>query len=141
MKYVLIIMTIALMGCVNTDVYGEIDPNDMTILVPPGNGRLVRDCKKILQKCGWKTIVKSRNHRFTEFSGNTSDSYDIYKVRYELRVYAEYVDLGLDFSPRINFSFTLIDNETGEEVFASGGTGSQRAARNRFKQLIGCSVD
>ncbi len=144
MKTVIVLMAIVLLlctGCSHTEVYGDLDLSEKTIIVPPGNNRLVKDCKKILRECGWKVIVKSNHRRVTEFNGSKAESYDDYNARYELVVTSVRRDIALDMSAYIDYEYSLIDNETGEEIFASSGDTSQRIASNEFKKLIGCPAN
>jgi hypothetical protein len=129
-----------LAGCIHSDVsvYSEIDPTQKTITVPPGNALLVGAIKQRLQKSAWKLVVYRGPTRTVGTVGERTDlaTGDTFKTRYRLMINQRQFDMCITGDPALFYDLSLIDNETGEEVFAQSGRDCRDRAVDKFMDAI-----
>ena len=126
---------VAVSGCSQQDVYSPLDHTDKSITVPIGNRGLTGELKRVLKEHGWRLVV-DRGPEVTEASGSRTERFDTFKTRYRLITESRQTDYAMDFSPYLSYELAIIDNQSGQEVFALSGSDSQRQVLTRFKKFV-----
>ena len=137
-KTLLLLTAIGLVisGCAQSKFYLEqpVDNNDKSITLPVSSSGAMFDIKKYLKENGWVTKVYRGPTKIQGTVGRDTNvqTYDTFNTRYTLsyrfRPYA-YSICGL----AINFSLSVIDNKSGEEVFIVSGETCEDNVIEKFR--------
>lgn len=122
----------------NLQRYDRVDPNVKTVTVPPGSEGLKGPLKQTLVANGWKLVVYPGP---TMSQGTISDTirvqeFETFKTRYRLLVASERLDLCLNGRTFVRYDISLIDNDTGTEVFTLSGRGCENAVVGKFRDAL-----
>ena len=117
-------------GCASIRVErpGEFDANFKTICIPPGYDMLKGDVKRALKADGWTIYSISRGKDITSVTEKKLETEWDPRARYRLLINYHQVDVDILFRPLYNFTISILDNKTGEEVIAVDGTYATGAA-------------
>jgi hypothetical protein len=132
---------LALAGCSSQNVhqYGSVSQTEKTITVPAGSAGLLGMLKTELQQSGWKMNVH-RGPSVTEGSvgkETRTEQIDTFNTRYSLSVrFNQYDTCIKDFKGYSNFDISMIDNDTGSEVFTLDGSGCDSDTVKKFKSML-----
>ena len=113
---------ITLLGCASSHVqfYGQIDPTDKTIALPPGSSLLLGPFKQSLNVAGWKVAVDRQT-----------------TTRYRLALSQRQFDICIGTGlPMVAYDLSLIDNRTGAEVMTASGKDCVDLAAQWFSQAV-----
>jgi hypothetical protein len=134
-------MVALLTGCTSQNVheYGQIDSSARTVTVPAGSGGLVGMIKAELHDAGWKMNV----YRGPTVSQGTAgketniQQFDTFNTRYSLSVKYNQVDTCIkDFKGYSSFDISMVDNQTGTEVFTLDGAGCDVDTAKKFRSML-----
>jgi hypothetical protein len=136
----LIFALAATTSCMKTrlDVYSEIDKKDKTITMPPGNNSMVQPIKNYFKEDGWKVYV-GRGPDITEGRvgvDRTVKSYNTYNSRYTLYLDYYQFDYCLNGDGALDYSLSLVDNKTFEEVIVMSGKNCESNIAEKFINAI-----
>ena len=100
-----------------------VDNSEKSMTVPPGSAGALFDIKTYLKKNGWVTKIFRGPIRTQGAVGKNTDvkTYDTFMTRYTLFYGSHQVDLCFNFSPKVKFDLSVVDNKSGEEVYTVNG--------------------
>jgi hypothetical protein len=130
-----------LAGCATQEVqlYEPIDISNKTVMVQPGSEGLKGKLKQALAKDGWKLVVY-RGPSITEgeIGEKTKlEHYDTFNARYRLLATSSQLDVCFKgFTPEIQYDISLIDNNSGSEVFTINGRGCEPDVVDKFMNTL-----
>ncbi len=121
-----VILVFLLFGCAkhSSSYLKQIDNTTKTINVSTSNKHLFKDIKSIFRNNGWKVMVLD-DKQFETIGSIGLDTNLETKIKnlgkYRIVIEQRQIDLCLDFDPVIRYDISIVENETGEEVFLSEG--------------------
>ena len=121
-----VILVFLLFGCAkhSSSYLKQIDNTTKTINVSTSNKHLFKDIKSIFRNNGWKVMVLD-DKQFETIGSIGLDTNHETKIKnlgkYRIVIEQRQIDLCLDFDPYIRYDISIVENETGEEVFLSEG--------------------
>ncbi len=121
-----VILVFLLFGCAkhSSSYLKQIDNTTKTINASTSNKHLFKDIKSIFRNNGWKVMVLD-DKQFETIGSIGLDTNLETKIKnlgkYRLVIEQRQIDLCLDFDPVIRYDISIVENETGEEVFLSEG--------------------
>lgn len=135
MKYILI-LAFFISGCAThyTERYEDIDIQNKTVTVLPGSRGLKGSLKKALSRNGWELVVY-RGPSVTEGKLGTDtriEHYGTFKSKYRLIVSSRQYDLCFNFTPKLNYEISFINNHSGSEAFTIHGSGCESEIVDNF---------
>lgn len=133
-----LLFTLSACAVANVQQYGTIDPNDKTVTVHTGGGGLNGQLKGILNSRGFKLVVDSGPKVTEGTMGEKTKlvSYETLRTRYRLQVHTLPTDMCITGDPYIIYDVSLVDNQSGSEVFTINGRGCESGAVDAFKSAI-----
>ncbi|MNJ51533.1 hypothetical protein D3C77_468410 [compost metagenome] len=129
---------VGLAGCaqMNVQQYGVIESNQKSITVAPGSSGLLGMLKNELRQSGWKMSVY-RGPSVSEGSETRTEHFDTFNTRYTLNVrFNQYDTCVIDFKGYSSFDISMIDNNTGSEVFTLDGSGCDSETVKKFRSML-----
>ena len=112
-----------------SQLYSEIDNQNKTIGMPASNQLLAGDLKDLFRKNGWKILIIEKGDVTTE--GTTGDNTQLNtnldsSARYMLYLSQGWMDKCFNLKyDWISYDVTIVDNQSGEQVFYSEGNDCQ----------------
>lgn len=111
--------SLALVSCASQkyDADAEIDAHQKTIAMPTGRTGIIGDLKTEFRKNGWTIVANSQRvseqvetAKTVSYNGNAryTFNYEWYQVDYDI----------FTFQPILNFSASIVDNQTGREAIS-----------------------
>ena len=131
---------IHLAGCTGADAiyYSDAPIVEKTITVPPGNRGVVGLTKRLFRKHSWRMVVYEGP---TVTQGSVGDNTnlrtsDSFLTRYRLYLEQNQWDICLDGGGAYRYSLSIVDNSTGEEIFASNGNACESVINDALKKEL-----
>lgn len=126
----------------NVDIYEKIDKSKKTVTVPAGSKGLKGKLKRVFSKRHWKMSVYG-GPAITEGELGKRiyiKQYNTFNTKYRLLVQSKQFDVCFNFTPAIVYEISLINNNSGSEVFTIDGRGCESEVIEKFvKALDGSS--
>lgn len=128
-----------LVSCGAAELYTEDRAVDKTIMVPTGLRPVPKAIKEVFKEAGWKTVVAGKS---LVTSGTSNGSYvnlstkTKYPARYSVLADSRPYDYCIDFTQKIIYDISILDNVTGEEVAAFSGWGCGARIKKKIRATL-----
>lgn len=137
----IVLMMTSLTACNNQNVnnFERIDSSAKSVTVPVGSSGLLGGLKQSLRSNGWKmSVYKGASIIEGTMGKETSlQHYDTFNTRYTLKVAYQQVDTCIwDLRGYSIFDISLIDNQSGSEVFTIAGKDCDSTVVKKFDELV-----
>ena len=124
--FFLTLLVFLLYGCAkhSSSYLKQIDNSTKTINVSTSNKYLFKDIKSIFRNNGWKVMVLDDKQFETLGSIGVETNLETKTKnlgKYRVVIEQRSVDICFDFDPYLRYNISIVENETGEEVFLSEG--------------------
>jgi hypothetical protein len=135
-------LILTLSSCAGSELrtYDTIDHTDKSMTVPPGGSGLVGSLKDALRANGWRLAVDRGPDVTTgSISGNVNlRQADTFNTRYRMIVGDSWIDYCLpNLQDMFRFDLSVVDNDTGLEVFTLSGRDCEDAIVEQFVAALG----
>lgn len=127
-----------LTGCRNAYIdiqkYSSVDLSEKSITVLKGGSGIHGEIKKCLLANDWKMFIDTGP---SVTKGNVGDDTYLeqrttFHTKYRLELRSSQTETCLDFTPKYNFDISLINNQTGGEVFTVSGKECEADIATKF---------
>ncbi|RQO49854.1 hypothetical protein DBR46_23080 [Pseudomonas sp. KBW05] len=136
---VLLMTSLTACNSQNVNNFEQIDSSAKSVTVPVGSSGLLGGLKKTLSSNGWKMNVYKGTSIIEGTMGKETSlqHYDTFNTRYTLTVAYQQVDTCIwDLRGYSIFDISLIDNQSGSEVFTIDGKDCDSTVVKKFDELV-----
>ncbi|WP_146053605.1 hypothetical protein [Pseudomonas syringae] len=143
MKWLLVMALVmtSLTACTSQNVNksGQIDSSAKSVMVPAGSSGLLGSLKRSLNSNGWKMSVYKGASIIEGTMGKETalQHFDTFNTRYTLKIGYQRVDTCIwNLEGYSIFDISLIDNQSGSEVFTIDGKDCDSTVVKNFDGLV-----
>ena len=134
------LLSIAMLASCGTqaELYVDGPAKDKSIMVPAGLSPTAKSLKNVFRSAGWQTYVTGGSYETTGIGGNyiNVNTKAKYPARYSAWAEGRAFDLCWDFSKKIAYDISILDNVNGQEVAAFSGRACEQAIDEELKETL-----